>query len=109
MSKEKKHINICDLPLFIYVYYTVDGIEKYAHIQTHLFGRQDIQDAMIGDFSENWYIRPRAFLKKDYKAPTLESYKRSCSGCIVKNIKGSKVLYYAIHHDTPNGVYIEKI
>lgn len=68
-------ITIDSLPLFINLYYKEDGIEKYAHIQTR--DMQGKQDAKIGDFGENWYIRPlNATNSKPYK--TLGSYKRAC-------------------------------
>jgi hypothetical protein len=66
-------MNIKELPFYIYAEYTKDGKTKEVHIRTGGIGGQDCQ---IGDFAENWYIRPAKAVKcLEYK--TLGDYKRA--------------------------------
>jgi len=75
--------NINNLPLFISCdYMSVEGVQKTAHIQTRDFN--GIQDAKIGDFSENWYIRPLKAMKK-LPYNSLSSYKKACTNSLIKN------------------------
>jgi hypothetical protein len=92
------------LPLFIYVKYTRNNIEKEAHIQTRDF--KGVQDAKIGDFSENWYIRPKKATNSiPYK--NLSSYKKACSNAL-KHFDGDiKILGYYQKIDV-DGVEYEK-
>lgn len=87
-------ITINNLPVFIHIKYLKYGIEKDCHIQTRELCTSK-QDACIGDFGENWYIRPRkATLRKEYK--TLTDYKRACTLALKKHLKDIHVLYYYI-------------
>ncbi len=93
-----------NLPLFIYVKYSLDGKEKIAHIQTH--DTKMRQDAKIGDFDENWYIRPKKCMQyKEYK--TLRAYKIACSNALRHYIKGAKIVGYYEKIDV-DGVEYEK-
>jgi hypothetical protein len=66
-------MNIKELPYWIFAEYTKDGKTKEVHIKTRGF---DGQDCQIGDFAENWYIRPDKAVKRlEYK--TLGDYKRA--------------------------------
>ena len=82
--------NVNELPFWIYAeYVTKDGTKKEAHIQTKSFGKSK-QDCQIGDFSENWYIRPNKAVKyQDYKS--VGSYKTAIRLAMQK-ILGCKVL-----------------
>jgi hypothetical protein len=81
------------LPLFVYADYVKDGRTKTAHIQTRTFGDQK-QDCKIGDFSENWYLRPKKAVQcKEYK--TVADYKRAIRLCIQKNLNCKVLRVYA--------------
>lgn len=97
-KKQKDQIYTLDnLPLFISLWYREDNIYKYAHIKTRDIN--GVQDAQIGDFSENWYIRPRkAQHKKPYK--TLKDYKIACSLCFKRYKPNSEIDCFSI--DTEN-------
>lgn len=83
-----------ELPLFINVAYRKDGKENSAHIQTRGMC-SDTQDAQIGNFSANWYIRPRrAVLRLPYK--TLASYKSACSRALLRANVADSIEYYYI-------------
>lgn len=71
-------MTIDNLPLFIDVKIIDNdtGKKTTAQIQTRDFN--GVQDAKIGDFAENWYIRPKKATNKiAYK--TLGDYKRACT------------------------------
>lgn len=89
----KEKYTIYNLPLFINVYYIRDGKEKMATVQTRDFNGR--QDAKIGDFSENWYIRPAKALKVNCNYKDLASYKKSISLCMKKQLNAT-VTRYAI-------------
>ena len=77
------------LPLFIHAsYIDSKGIEKEADIQTRGLGSSQ-QDCQIGDFSENWYIRPSKAVKyKEYT--TIKNYKLAI--ILSMKSKGMKVI-----------------
>jgi hypothetical protein len=92
------------LPFWIYVNYEIDGKIKQAHIRTTDFS--GTQDAQIGDFSENWFIRPyKATHKQEYK--TLKAYKTACTLSLKKKFKDIKLLGYYEKIDV-DGVEYEK-
>lgn len=94
-------MNIDTLPFWIYAVYIKYGVEHEVHIKTKdMRGRQD---AMIGNFAENWYIRPsKATKSMTYK--TLRNYKIACTHAIQKHIKDCRVLrYYTKHDDIKDG------
>ncbi len=92
--------SINDLPFWIYATYIKYGIEHEVHIKTR--DMKGVQDAMIGDFAENWYIRPsKATRSIPYK--TLASYKSACTQAIQKYIGDCKVLKYYTKHDIKDG------
>ena len=79
----QKPININNLPLFIECdYMSIDGVQKIATIQTR--DMQGLQDAKIGNFYENWYLRPAKATKKQPYS-TLSSYKKACTNALIKN------------------------
>jgi hypothetical protein len=89
----KNNMNILpfELPLFIYAEYINEKEEKKeAHIQTRDI--HGVQDCKIGDFSANWWIRPRK-AKKSIPYKTIGDYKRAVklsmqkqTGCKVTKI-----------------------
>jgi hypothetical protein len=87
-------MKIENLPLFIYVQYiTKDGKVNEAHIQTRNIGDRK-QDAKIGDFSENWWIRPKKAVEgKEYK--TMGAYKSACTLSLKANGYAQEVLGYS--------------
>ena len=77
-----------------------------GHIKTKDFHGN--QDAKIGDFSENWYIRPKkAMLMKTYE--TLSSYKKACTNCLKYHKPDITNIYYGVTKDIDGVEYIEKI
>jgi hypothetical protein len=77
------------LPTFIQVDYIKDGKQKDLHVQTCDFsGNQDMQ---IGDFSENWYIRPIKMTKKGFEYKTVKEYIRHLKASILKRKIADKI------------------
>lgn len=90
----KYKMDIKNLPLFVYVQYRdKDGKVKEATIQTREIVSKK-QDAKIGDFGENWYIRPKKALNyKEYQ--TIKAYKIACTLCLKRQGYAVEVLGYS--------------
>lgn len=80
-----------NLELFIYCDYVKDGKDKTAHIQTRDFkGRQDCK---IGDFGDNWYIRPRKAMRLQ-SWNSLRGYKISIGKSLMMRKLADNILGY---------------
>lgn len=100
-------MNKLNLPLFIYAQYKTDtGEIKIVHIQTKGIG-ENKQDCKIGDFAENWWIRPKkAVLGIEYK--TIGDYKKAIKLSMKKMLNYQVIKIYQVI-DVDNQEYEQEI